>query len=246
MTIKIYLLIFVSFFIFRCKISSEVDKDAENDFYLKKMIATSIEQKKNNEYLREKFYRSRFGEQLKKYKPVIKKYSKRYGFDWRLITAQIVQESGFKIQAKSRVGALGLMQIMPETAKEISGELDIEYIFKNPQENITAGIYHLSKQYALFPDATKANRLKLALASYNGGVGRVFDAQTISRFYQRKASEWENVSPYLSKLRQEDWELHLQVWPTGKPRYGYFYGSEETVTYVNSIWKMYRRYKVFL
>ena len=37
-----------------------------------------------------------------KYKPIIKKYAKRYGFDWRLIVAQIVQESGFKEKARSR------------------------------------------------------------------------------------------------------------------------------------------------
>ncbi len=181
-----------------------------------------------------------------KYKPIIKKYAKRYGFDWRLIVAQIVQESGFKEKARSRVGAKGLMQIMPGTAKEIGRELEFEYIMKRPRENITAGIYHLYKQYRLFPEARHEERLKLSLASYNCGAGHVFDAQKIAEYYQRPSNYWGEVKPYLAMLKKTDWQLHLQVWPTGKPQYGYFYGYNETIQYVDNIWDMYLSYKKFL
>ncbi len=181
-----------------------------------------------------------------KYKPIIKKYAKRYGFDWRLIVAQIVQESGFKEKARSRVGAKGLMQIMPGTAKEIGRELEFEYIMKRPRENITAGIYHLYKQYRLFPEAKHEERLKLSLASYNCGAGHVFDAQKIAEYYRRPSNYWTEVRPYLAMLKKTDWQLHLQVWPTGKPQYGYFYGYNETIKYVDNIWEMYLSYKKFL
>ena len=125
-------------------------KDA-NPAKLRKTVQEQIAEKKQLELIKEQLSRKHLSESMKKYKPIIKKYSKRYGFDWRLIAAQIVQESGFKIRARSRVGAHGLMQIMPGTAKEISRELDIEYIMKNPRENITAGIYHLKKQLRYFP-----------------------------------------------------------------------------------------------
>jgi membrane-bound lytic murein transglycosylase F len=181
-----------------------------------------------------------------KYKPIIKKYAKRYGFDWRLIVAQIVQESGFKEKARSRVGAKGLMQIMPGTAKEIGRELEFEYIMKRPRENITAGIYHLYKQYRLYPEAKRDERIKLSLASYNCGAGHIFDAQKIAEYYQRPSNYWVEVRPYLTMLKKTDWQLHLQVWPTGKPQYGYFYGYNETIQYVDNIWEMYLSYKKFL
>lgn len=200
-------------------------------------------EKEKAEELQRRLKRSSLGRSIEKYKPIIKKYAKRYGFDWRLIVAQIVQESGFKTKARSHVGARGLMQIMPGTAREISKELDIEYIIRNPRENITAGIYHLRKQARLFPEAPFSDRTKLALASYNCGVGRIFDAQDIARYYKHSTNRWESVRPYLTTLKKTDWQLHLQVWPTGKPKYGYFYGYNETINYVESIWSLYHMYR---
>ena len=145
------------------------------DSALIQMVEQRIQEKKQLDKLRWQLEQSNFMQHITHYKPIIKKYAKRYGFDYRLIIAQIVQESGFKMHARSRVGARGLMQIMPGTARELSRELDIEYIMMTPRENIAAGIYHLYKQYSYFPDAPKEDRTKLALASYNCGAGRVFD-----------------------------------------------------------------------
>jgi len=44
-------------------------------------------------------------------------------------------------------------------------------------------------------------------------------------------------------LKKSDWQLHLQVWPTGKPRFGYFYGYNETINYVENIWALYQDYR---
>ncbi len=212
------------------------------DSLLLHRVRQRIEDKKRLEELRTELMSSELGRSIAHYKPIIKKYAKRYGFDWRLIAAQIVQESGFQTKARSHVGARGLMQLMPYTAREISQELDIEYIMKNPRENITAGIYHLHKQYRLFSDAPFADRTKLALASYNAGAGRVFDAQDIARYFKLQTNRWINVRPYLAMLKKSDWQLHLQVWPEGRPRHGYFYGYKETINYVESIWATYIDY----
>jgi membrane-bound lytic murein transglycosylase F len=243
---KLLYIILISLFVFACQ-SQKKQKNADTDVSnLRETIKEQIAEKKQLELIKEQLSQRHLSESIKKYKPIIKKYSKRYGFDWRLIAAQIVQESGFKIKAQSRVGAHGLMQIMPGTAQEISRELDIEYIMKNPRENITAGIYHLKKQLRYFPETESSERTKLALASYNCGVGRVFDAQDIARYYRKSPHHWRIVSPYLGTLKQSDWELHLQVWPQGKPEHGYFYGSEETITYVNNIWVLYKAYQKIL
>lgn len=239
-------ILLTTWFIISCQSADkQTTKDADPD-KLRETVQDQIAEKKQLELIKKQLSRRHLSESIKKYKPIIKKYSKRYGFDWRLIAAQIVQESGFKIKARSRVGAHGLMQIMPGTAKEISRELDIEYIMKNPRENITAGIYHLKKQLRYFPEAESNERTKLALASYNCGVGRVFDAQEIARYYRKSPHHWRIVYPYLGMLKQSDWEMHLQVWAQGKPIHGYFYGSEETITYVNNIWVLYKAYQKIL
>jgi len=189
---------------------------------------------------------ARYSKSVLKYTPVIKKYAKRYGFDWRLIVAQIMQESRFRETARSPVGARGLMQLMPRTEREISRELDFQYILKNPRENIAAGIYHMKKQYSLFPHSTYNNRIKLSLAAYNCGAGRVRDAGDIARFYKYPSDQWKSIRVYLTMLRNQDWKVHLQVWPQGKPKHGYFYGHEETITYVDKIWEMYEIYREIL
>ncbi len=216
------------------------------DSALLKMVEQRIEEKKALERVRLHLERSNLMLHIDRYLPLIKKYAKRYGIDYRLIVAQIIQESGFRMHARSRVGARGLMQIMPGTARELSRELDIEYILLRPRENITAGIYHFYKQTQYFPDAAPEDRLKLALASYNAGAGRVFDAQDIARYFKQPANRWETVKPYLAMLKEADWQLHLQVWPSGRPPHGYFYGYEETISYVENIWSMYRMYRKIL
>jgi membrane-bound lytic murein transglycosylase F len=196
--------------------------------------------------LKKQIESAHYSKSVLKYSPVIKKYAKRYGFDWRLIVAQIMQESRFREQARSPVGARGLMQLMPKTEREISRELDFQYILKNPRENIAAGIYHMKKQYSLFQHTTYANRIKLSLAAYNCGAGRVFDAGDIARFFRYPSDQWKYIKMYLAMLRNQDWKLHLQVWPQGKPIHGYFYGSDETITYVDNIWEMYEIYREIL
>jgi len=244
--VKSTLIFIAAFLIIGCSKSSSDNTGKAPSDSLDQYIEKTIAQKKELMKRRQKFEESRAFRSIIKYKPIIKKYSKRYGFDWRLIAAQIMQESRFRESARSRAGARGLMQIMPGTARELSAELDIIYILKNPRENIAAGIYHMKKQFNYFPKADFSNRIKLSLAAYNAGVGRVFDAQDISVYYHRSPYKWINIKKHITMLKKEDWAVHLQVWPQGKPRYGYFKGYNETIPYVDNIWDMYQYYKLLL
>ncbi len=213
---------------------------------LVEMVEKTIAEKRALEEFKKKYLSPVIYEKIQQYYPVIRKYAKRYGFDWRLIVAQILKESRFKENARSHMGAIGLMQIMPYTAVEITQEQDIDYIARDPRENIAAGIYHLYKQVQLFPQANRVNRLKLGLAAYNAGAGRIYDAQDIARFLGLDPNTWEAVKFCLPKLTSEYWKLHLEVWELGVPPYGYFYGYEQTIDYVDSIWESYELLKKVL
>ena len=219
---------------------------AEQDS-LMSIIEQKIESKKQQQAELEKFRKRQlprnFSEQLKKYFPIIRKYTARYKLDWRLTIAQILKESYFKENAMSNVGAMGLMQIMPRTAREITSEIDIAYITKDPNENITAGIYYMYKQLKNFPRADPDNRIMLALAAYNAGIARVYDAQDIARVRQLDPNTWAAVKECLPLLTDEHWKLHLEVWELGHPTFGYFYGYEETIDYVDDIMKKYDAFR---
>jgi soluble lytic murein transglycosylase-like protein len=95
------------------------------------------------------------------YEAIIDKASAAQGVDPRLVRAVIQVESAYQQRARSRKGAMGLMQLMPETAREY-GVTD-PY---DPQSNIEAGIKHLKALLQRFPK-------DLALAAYNAGEAAV-------------------------------------------------------------------------
>jgi membrane-bound lytic murein transglycosylase MltF len=222
-----------------CSSKTEAPTQYTREDSLLQMVKEQIAEKKMLDIFRERVLPRDFQNKIESYYPVIRKYAKRYGFDWRLIVAQILKESKFKENARSHKGAIGLMQIMPGTAREIHQEMDIEYIANNPRENITAGIFHLYKQLKYFPDAYSEEKIKLALAAYNSGAGRILDAQEIARFLKLDPNLWISVKMSLPKLSRDYWQLHLEVWDMGVPPRGHFNNSNQTIEYVDDIYTNY-------
>lgn len=108
-----------------------------------------------------KINKPKTSEQL--YYPIVVKISLKYEVDPLLVKAVIVAESGFNANAVSRVGAQGLMQLMPRTAKEL-GVIDSF----NPEHNIDGGVKYLKKLL----DKYQGN-VEIALAAYNAGCRNV-------------------------------------------------------------------------
>jgi membrane-bound lytic murein transglycosylase F len=177
-----------------------------------------------------------------KYGTTIKRYAQEYGFDWRLILAVMKQESRFEPEAESEKGASGLMQIMPVTGAEVARSLSLEDL-SHPKANIRAGVYYLRKLYDLFDGSSDADRIKLTLASYNAGPGRVYDAQELASYLEDDPGRWQSVRDALPLLSKRYETLHRSVWPMQKPRNGWFGGSRQTIAYVDAVVDNYEAYR---
>ncbi len=109
---------------------------------------------------------------LKKYEPLLKAAGKKFAVDLSLLKAVMAAESAFNPEAVSPKGAIGLMQIMPDTAARYGVQGDekqsIEQKLADPATNIRLGARHLQTLSRLF-----ANQHDLILAAYNAGEGAV-------------------------------------------------------------------------
>lgn len=120
------------------------------------------------------------------------------GHDWRLFKAMAKTESNFRPNAVSGCGALGLMQVMPATARDL-GVVDSSLLL-NPTINIALGSLYFSIQYKYLPEVRDhESRIKCALASYNGGRGYINKAIKLHLDReQRHVYTWDAVTKYLA------------------------------------------------
>ena len=167
---------------------------------------------------------------LSPYDELVKKYARQYGQDWRLITAQMYQESKFDPQATSWVGARGLMQVMPDTGREL-GFTDLY----DPEDNIHAGVKYLSQLVNRFdPNISKKERMRFALAAYNVGYGHVLEARRLAREKGLNPDRWfghvEQAMRLLAKPAYQE-----------RSRYG-FCRCGQPVHYVGNIQNRYDAY----
>ena len=158
-----------------------------------------------------------------KYDKYFSKYSKRYfgtNFDWRLFKAQAVAESRLMAKAKSRVGALGVMQIMPRTFKEITRKNpSIKGNRAQPRWNIAAGIYYDRHIWNIWKaERPFQDRINFMFGSYNAGKGNILRAQRIAEKKGLNSNLWKSIEPTLPEI-------------TGKR-------SNETIGYVKKINKI--------
>jgi membrane-bound lytic murein transglycosylase MltF len=159
--------------------------------------------------------------EIKKFEQTVeffRKYSTKYDMDYLLMMAQGYQESLLDQNAKSDVGAIGVMQLMPATGKEMNTG-DIAQV----DSNIHAGIKYISlmrNQFFADQPMDARNKILFSFAAYNAGPGRV---QKL-----RKEAEQRGLNPNV-------WFNNVEI-IAGK-RIG-----EETVTYVANIYKYYVAY----
>jgi membrane-bound lytic murein transglycosylase MltF len=161
--------------------------------------------------------------QQRKYRELagfFKKYGERYQLDWLLMAAQGFQESGLDQSVKSRVGAVGVMQVMPATGKDLKVG-DISQV----EPNIHAGVKYVRfmiDQYFKDEPMDPLNKGLFAFASYNAGPGRV------------------------AQLRRETAKRGLDpnVWFGNVEQIASERIGRETVTYVSNIYKYYIAYRL--
>jgi membrane-bound lytic murein transglycosylase MltF len=153
---------------------------------------------------------------------LFRKYGEKYGFDPLMLAAQGYQESALDQNAKSHVGAIGIMQIMPATGAELKvGDIKIA------EANVHGGAKYMDQLVTrYFPDAkfSEANRSLFVFASYNAGPGRI--AQ------MRKEAAKRGLDP-------DKWFNNVEIVTAEKV-------GIETTTYVRNIYKYYTAYKLML
>jgi soluble lytic murein transglycosylase-like protein len=132
-------------------------------------------------------------------RPLAEAQAQAQGVPRNLIMAVAAQESGFNALAVSPVGAQGLMQLMPETVQDINraGAVTVLDPFDAAQ-NLAGGTWYLKRMRAALPadKVQSGEEWKLALASYNGGIGRVGRAidKALSGAPRNPRVRWEDIS----------------------------------------------------
>lgn len=178
-------------------------------------------------------YLSRSQGVISVYDNIFKDAAHVVGWDWRLLASMCYQESAFDPNARSYMGAQGLMQLMPKTAQSLG--LEEEYIC-DPEKNVRAASRYIVQLIKQFSDV-KSNdeRVKFVLAAYNGGPGHVRDAMALAKKYGHNPTTWDDVSPYILGLSQPKYYKDPVV------KRGYMVGKE-TANYVYNIMDRWRDY----
>lgn len=172
---------------------------------------------------------------ISSYDIYFKQFGEEFQIDWRLLAAVSYQESTFNPEGTSWAGATGLMGLMPATAASLGVE-SAEIL--DPATNIRAGAAYLRELLTIFQSIpSPQERLKMALAAYNGGIGHISDARALARKHGGNDTVWEgHVERFIQLKRLEPYYTD----PVSKN--GYFRG-DETVNYVRNVigrWEFYK------
>ncbi|MBR4829374.1 MAG: transglycosylase SLT domain-containing protein [Muribaculaceae bacterium] len=169
------------------------------------------------------------------YDHVFKQYAKAMGWDWRLLAAIAYSESSFDPNATSWMGARGLMQVMPKTARSFGVK---EEDLGNPEVSIRVASKILRELDGIMRGkAGQGDRIKFVLAAYNAGSGHVTDAIALARKYELNPRVWkENVEQAML------WKMDPEYYNDSVCTNGYCRGTEP-VDYVVKVLNRYEFYK---
>ena len=176
------------------------------------------------------------GRSISAYDDMMRRAAAESGHDWRLLSAIAYHESRFNPEAVSKVGAFGLMQIMPRVAEQFN--VPQEEAFE-PEMNIRLAsklLNKINRSLKLSDSVSEEDRLSLMLASYVGGIGHVRDAQRLAAKHSEDPEKWEVVSRYLELKGQPEYYEDSVV------RCGRFTGIKQTLAYVRNVKSHYDKY----
>lgn len=161
------------------------------------------------------------------YDDLFRKYASQINWDWRLLAALVYTESNFNPSAVSWAGARGLMQLMPSTARAFGVPPGME---SDPEQSIKGGVRYIADLQKIFSKIEdKKERIMFVLASYNSGIGHVFDAMALAEKYGKDKYVWNgNVAVYMLLKNREEYYKD----PVCKN--GYFRGTE-TYNFVRDV-----------
>ena len=132
-----------------------------------------------------------------RYDDTFRKYTKRFfgpAFEWRSFKAQAMAESNLNPRARSRVGARGLMQLMPSTYRQIQSRNRELRSIDDPEWNIAAGIEYDRYLWQLWDDhQTDGDRRSFMFGSYNAGRATILRAQGVARRERLDHRMWQSI-----------------------------------------------------
>ncbi len=169
---------------------------------------------------------------ISKYDNLFKSYAPKVGWDWRLLAAQAYMESRFNPSARSWVGARGLMQIMPKTARGYKTSVSA---LNNPEPSlkVATSLINDLDSYLLKYVPNDKERLKFVIGAYNVGIAHIYDAIALAKKYGLDPQKWDdNVEKALLM------KMNPKYYNDPVVRFGYCRGTE-TVAYVKGITNFY-------
>ncbi len=126
-------------------------------------------------------------DRISPYDDVFKRVAEATNIDWRLLAAMSFHESGFNPKVRSKDGALGIMQMMPKTAKSLGVRDPLD-----PYQAALGAAQYLKNLMGKFNSKSIRHRdqVRLALAAYNVGLAHVFDARVLARELNLNPERW--------------------------------------------------------
>ena len=150
--------------------------------------------------------------EIERYDEYFRKYTKRWfgpGFDWKWFKAQGMAESELQAEARSYVGARGIMQLMPSTYAMIATRRPELKQINDPESNIAAGILHDRYLWTRWQKKAvgEGERHRFMFGSYNAGEGPIIRAINAAREARLREAEWasvERVAPKIERWRYRE------------------------------------------
>ncbi|MCR4619165.1 MAG: transglycosylase SLT domain-containing protein [Paludibacteraceae bacterium] len=172
---------------------------------------------------------------LSPYDNIFREVGEKYGIPWQFLAAVAHEESRFDNSVTSWMGAQGVMQIMPSTARHYNVEPDL---LTHPEENIRLGARILKAYNRFFrqvEDSTE--RVNYVLAAYNAGPAHILDAMALAKKHGADPQKWSDTRHFLLQKDKKEYYRDPVV------KAGYF-KADRTIRYVDDVQRTYDKYKI--